>query len=64
MAALRVAWNSEFECDWPMDGGTLGNLQPINNSDFNSYRKNNGKGGDLLVFSDVRVENVTIEIKL
>ena len=64
VAALGVAVNSEFECDWPMDGGTLGRLQPINNSDFNSYRDKNKKGGDLLVFSDVRVENVAIEIKL
>jgi hypothetical protein len=55
-----------FNSEWPLPGIgfdlTLG--WPINNSDFRAFRDRTGRGGDLMVFSDVEAVDVNIRISL
>lgn len=52
--------------EWKLPGLSpeLGIVQPLNNSDFRSFRNNFGVGGDLLLFSDVRTQSVNIGVEI
>ncbi|MBP7394091.1 MAG: hypothetical protein KA945_09705 [Zoogloea sp.] len=54
------------ESEWQLGAWspTLGTLAPINNSDFRAWRTRHGKGGDLLIFSDIVVESIQLSIPI
>ena len=63
-SVIAARLSDEFECHWNLNDNILGEMQPINNSDFNSYRAATRRGGDLMIFSNVRVEDVSLTIEL
>lgn len=46
-------WDDSHDIFYPIDPGIPG-LTPVSNADFRAWRKANGKGGDFLVFSDIK----------
>lgn len=54
----------EFEWKLPAWNPTQGVASSFGNSDFREYRKNNKKGGDLLLFSDIKKLAVNISFKI
>jgi hypothetical protein len=42
----------------------MGWLKPVNNSDFRTLRNNTQHGGDLLLFSDVKLKPVKLDIEV
>lgn len=53
---------ADKEWHWSGWNPSLGWMVPINNSDFNAWRRENNRGGDLLVFSDIQRRAVSMNI--
>ena len=62
--AVQLEMPEGYECHKPVENIRLGRLLPFNNSDFCHYRNRTGKGGDLMVFSDVLPISVKFAIPL
>lgn len=67
--ASNMAGNADIDMPtWHMPAWNprMGWLKPVNNSDFRTLRNATQRGGDLVLFSDVRLKpvNLNIEIKL
>ncbi len=64
VVAAGLAGRLVDESEWHLDAWspTLGTMVPINNSDFRAWRTRTGKGGDLLLFSDIVAEPIQLSI--
>lgn len=58
--------NKRGPSEWRQLGwhSCLGWLKPVNNSDFRTFRAHTGRGGDLLLFSDVKLKPVQIDVEV